>query len=172
MCADTTNTHKKQEKAMEEEARRQVCQLLARQDNVVVVSQQRGEADPTVEQKEQVLLQKLEANPGSFLQRWGSHLPQEALAHFEPLRGTDVVVTHYLDRLQATAKQQAATVRNRYAFRPIRGGCYRPLLFLSHLITLFCGCVCACPCVCACVRACVCMCVCMCAHTVFLGGCC
>ncbi|EGD72421.1 hypothetical protein PTSG_00440 [Salpingoeca rosetta] len=89
-----------------------VCEAIAVRDDVHVISQQRGDPEPAVEEKKAALLQQLQANPGTFLQRWGSRLPAKALRYFEPMTD-DYVVQFGLRKLQVDQRRRATTVRNR-----------------------------------------------------------
>lgn len=99
---------------MNAEDEQRICLAIAQQRNVIVISQQRDEPDPTQEQKMFVLLEKLRTKPGVFLQRFGTNLPDEMLQLFEPLRKTNYIIDFEIKTIQDERLNKTSIVRNRY----------------------------------------------------------
>eukprot|EP00123_Amoebidium_parasiticum_P021772 comp7346_c0_seq1/m.3046 comp7346_c0_seq1/g.3046 ORF comp7346_c0_seq1/g.3046 comp7346_c0_seq1/m.3046 type:complete len:281 (-) comp7346_c0_seq1:411-1253(-) len=113
---------------MDPERKRTILERLAHRRDVFVKSTQRGEADPTHEEKVAQLEELLDRRPGLFLQRFGGFLQFDDLESFRPLEG-DEEVRYALFDLQRqldprTSKTRAKNRRLIHMQRLIREGSY------------------------------------------------
>eukprot|EP00045_Choanoeca_perplexa_P015658 m.200089 g.200089 ORF g.200089 m.200089 type:complete len:287 (-) comp17049_c0_seq6:3015-3875(-) len=93
-----------------------VCIRLAKLPGVSIGSradatQQRGEADATMQQRCEVLVQLASSQPARFLARYGPYLEMRELDVFQTIDDDDIQYTLY--KLRSSLKYQSARVKNR-----------------------------------------------------------
>ena len=100
------------EQVLEGTQREQILYCVALNDSAHFKSQQRGEADLSLEEKKAIADSILDSKPSKFLERYGKFLKEQHLSYFDQYC-SDYEVDFYRQHLEKSIKQRATVVKNR-----------------------------------------------------------
>ena len=100
------------EEVVEGTQRDQILDCVATNNSAYFKSQQRGEADLSLEEKKAIAASILDSKPSKFLERYGKFLKRQHLSYFDQFCD-DYEVSFYRQHLEKSIKQKASVVKNR-----------------------------------------------------------